>query len=95
MQKNNIDDKTVPLDDKRLLEVFEEKILSADHVKEFAYNLLKIKFLFDNYIIKREYTSKGDSWSLKQLVINDNKESKNNTAYYKNRFDDKDKMKQF
>ncbi len=90
-KKNNIDDKTVPLDDKRLLEVFEEKILSADHVKEFAYNLLKIKFLFDNYIIKREYTSKGDSWSLKQLVINDNKESKNNTAYYKNRFDDKDK----
>ncbi len=90
-KKNNIDDKTVPLDDKRLLEVFEEKILSADHVKEFAYNLLKIKFLFDNYIIKREYTSKGDSWSLKQLVINDNKESKNNTADYKNIFDDKDK----
>ncbi len=88
--KNNIDDKIVPLDDKRLLEVFEEKISTADHVKEFAYNLLKIKFLFDNYIIKREYTSKGDSWSLKQLVIND-KESKNNTAYYKNRFEEKDK----
>lgn len=89
--KNNFDDKTVPLDDKRLLEEFEEKISTAHHVKEFAYNLLKIKFLFDNYIIKREYTSKGDSWSLKQLVINDNKESKNNTAYYKNRFDEKDK----
>ena len=91
-EKNNIDDKTVPLDDKKLLEVFKEKISTTDHVKEFAYNLLKIKFLFDNYIIKREYTSKGDSWSLKQLVINDNKESKNNTAYYKNRFDEKLKL---
>lgn len=84
--KSGFNEKTVPLDDKRLLETFEGKYQTPSDVKDFAYNLLKTKFLFDNYIIKREYTSKGDEWSLKQLIINDNKESKNNTAYYKNRF---------
>lgn len=83
----------IPLDDKRLLETFERKYQTEENVKIFAYNLLKTKFLFDNYIIKREYTSKGDEWSLKQLIINDNKESKNNTAYYKNRFEIEDKNK--
>lgn len=77
----------IPLDDKRLLETFEGRYETADDVKKFVYNLLKAKFLFDNYIIKREYISKGDAWSLKQLIINDNKESKNNTASYKNRFE--------
>jgi uncharacterized protein with ParB-like and HNH nuclease domain len=89
--KEGFDDKTVPLDDKKLLETFEGRCKTADDVKKFAYNLLKAKFLFDNYIIKREYTNKGDEWSLKQLIINDNKGSKNNTAYYKNRFDEADK----
>jgi hypothetical protein len=83
----------ISLDDKRLLETFEGKYLTEANVKIFAYNLLKTKFLFDNYIIKREYTSEGDEWSLKQLVINDNKESKNNTAYYKNRFDTENETK--
>lgn len=83
--------KDIPLDDKRLLDTFEGKYQTVENVKIFAYNLIKTKFLFDNYIIKREYTNKGDEWSLKQLVINDNKESKNNTAYYKNRFNIEDK----
>lgn len=90
--KEGFDDKTVPLDDKRLLETFKVKITTAEEVKTFAFNLLKAKFLFDNYIIKREYTNKGDEWSLKQLVKNDIN-SKNNTAYYKNRFDEEDKNK--
>ena len=87
-KKGSFDDKTVPLDDKNLLETFKDKYETAEDVKNFAFNLLKAKFLFDNYIIKREYTntSKGDEWSLKQLIKNDH-ESKNNTAYYKNRFD--------
>lgn len=79
--------KDIPLDDKRLLETFNGRYESMEDVKCFAFNLLKTKFLFDNYIIKREYTSKVDEWSLKQLIKNDHP-SKNNSAYYKNRFDD-------
>jgi len=77
----------IPLDDKRLLETFAENIKSEDKVKKFGYNLLKIRFLFDNYIIKRDFSKEQDGeWSLLQLIKN-NPKSKNNTAYYKNRFD--------
>lgn len=84
----------IALDDKRLLDIFSDKIFCIDDVKKFAYNLLKIRFLYDNYIIKRDYSKEQDgTWSLLQLYKN-NKESKNNTAYYKNRFgDDEDKTK--
>lgn len=81
----------IPLDDKRLLETFIGRYESKEDVKNFGFNLLKVKFLFDNYIIKREYTAKGDEWSLKQLVKND--PSKNNTAYYKNRFENEENNK--
>jgi len=86
--------KDIPLDDKKLLEVFKENIKSVKDVKKFAFNLLKIRFLFDNYIIKKDFSKELDgTWSLLQLCKN-NKESKNNTAYYKNRFEnDNDKTK--
>lgn len=85
----------IPLDDKRLLGTFnkflknetnneneEEKI--KNFVKSFGYNLLKIKFLFDKYIIKREL--KSDSWSLKQLQLSEDKKSN----YYKDSFSKND-----
>ena len=79
-------EKDIPLDDKRLLQTFSENIKSKDEVKKFAYNLLKVRFLFDNYIIKRDFSKEQEGeWSLLQLIKNDSK-SKNNTAYYKNRF---------
>lgn len=58
--------KALPLDDKQLIPVFKEHVLkpveAATLVKQFAYNLLKCKYLLDRYIVKRE-TSKND-WSL-------------------------------
>jgi len=64
----------VPLDDKRLLSIFEEQIkLISDKndkvkfAKQFGFNLLKLKFLFDKYIIKREYIAGSDKWSFKRL----------------------------
>lgn len=63
----------IPLDDKRLISIFEnilkykttsEKI---EFVENFGYNLLKMKFLFDKYIIKREFSGTDDNWSLKTL----------------------------
>lgn len=81
-----IDDKTV-LDDKKLLEQFKfnEKILNEnneqtkeDNVKKFFGVLLKARYLFDNYVIKRELAS--EKWILKSLKVD---KELNNT------FDDK------
>lgn len=61
----------IPLDDKRLITVFEENLLrkrdAKGQVKEFIYNLLKGKYLFDQYVLKREFTANDDRWSLKRL----------------------------
>lgn len=75
--------KNVPLDDKRLLELFEPFLKNGgkkDFVKQFGYNLLKGKFYFDKYVIKREFATGSDHWSLKQLKwYNGNKVSYVNT----------------
>ncbi|GAM10467.1 hypothetical protein OR1_02756 [Geobacter sp. OR-1] len=84
----------VQLDDKRLIPIFENVIKDQqDEVKfvqDFTYYLLKCKFLFDKYIIKREFVGGKDRWSLKQL-----KWSKQNKVSYSNTFgkadDDLDK----
>jgi len=83
--------KNVPLDDKRLLELFEPFLKKADNdpnknkefVKQFGYNLLKSKFYFDNYIIKREFAKGTDHWSLKRLKWYDG-----NKVSYVNTFDE-------
>ncbi len=63
--------KNIPLDDKRLLDTFDEVLKNETNkeifVKTFAFNLLKCKFLFDNYVIKREFLNGTDNWSLKRL----------------------------
>lgn len=66
----------IPLDDKRLLDIFDDvlsdeslkhKTDKVNFVKKFAFNLLTCKFLFDNYVIKREFLNGTDNWSLKRL----------------------------
>lgn len=63
----------IALDDKRLIELFDPFIKNPDKsqkiefVKTFGFNLLKCKFLFDKYIIKREFLKGTDRWSLKRL----------------------------
>lgn len=65
----------IPLDDKRLISTFELHILKCEDsilkVKEFIFSLLKSKFLFDQYVIKREFIKESDGWSLKRLKWND------------------------
>ena len=67
-------DLDVPLDDKRLIHVFEEYILkkedAGERAKLFVYGLLKCKHLFDHCIIKREFLQNKDSWSLKNYKWN-------------------------
>lgn len=67
----------IPLDDKQLIKQFDEHVRSsAQHVQDFVFALLKTKYLFDQYIIKREFSDSGDSWSLKRLhYYNDKSQS--------------------
>lgn len=53
-----------------------------DFVKQFGYNLLKSKFYFDKYVIKREFAKGSDHWSLKRLKWYDG-----NKVSYVNTFD--------
>lgn len=61
----------VSLDDKRLLSFFKLALENADDkekfAKEFAYQLLKNKFVLDQFVIKRKYLIGEDFWSLEVL----------------------------
>lgn len=80
----------VKLDDKRLLESFNQygekdgKRYEKEFVKGFIYNLLKIKYLYDRYVLKREFYRGTDHWSLQKLVLNDRQKSQ---VYYKETFE--------
>lgn len=64
-------EQNVALDDKQLIDQFEEYLFDDKDpigvVKEFVFALLRSKFLFDQYVIKREYNQGKDSWSLKRF----------------------------
>jgi hypothetical protein len=89
-----IDDKVVPLDDKRLVETFQNEVdtfvygekgefnkdeTNREFAQFFSFNLLKAKFCFDHYILKKELNK--DVWSLKQLGT-----AQAGTAKYTNTF---------
>ena len=74
LQVLRVQEKTdVALDDKRLISIFEDILRKKNTVEKiafvenFGFNLLKSKFLFDKYIIKREFIGNNDNWSLKTL----------------------------
>lgn len=64
----------IPLDDKRLIKTFKDIMNSqtdkVQFVKDFGFNLLKCRFLFDKYILKRAFVKETDGWSLKRLKWN-------------------------
>ncbi|MGP7733630.1 DUF262 domain-containing protein [Oceanimonas smirnovii] len=58
----------IPLDDKQLLEVFDDYLLQKEgdvrsRVKDFVFALLRCKYLFDHFVIKRDLRGEGE-WSL-------------------------------
>lgn len=76
----------VALDDKRLLDIFkaqmpEDENEKVEFAKTFIYNLLRCKFLFDKYIIKREFIANTDRWSLKSLKWFKPSKAKNGVKY--------------
>lgn len=78
-------DFSISLDDKKLISNFDflKQFTDAEQiefVKEFSFTLLKLKFLFDQYVIKREVVKNKESWSLKRLFYyNDKSQSYINT----------------
>jgi len=85
----------IPLDDKRLLDTFEAHVLKQPDpvaaVKRFTFSLLRCKYLFDQYVIKREFIKGSDGWSLKRFKWN--KGGDNSTAgrgSYVNTFGEED-----
>ncbi|QEY26427.1 DUF262 domain-containing protein [Neisseria zalophi] len=81
----------ISLDDKKLLDVFEEQILkpadAKQKVKKFMVNLLRCRWLYDQYIIKRYAQDTKSKWALKRFIKEGGK-SKGNV--YKNTFDKRD-----
>ncbi|MGT2506078.1 DUF262 domain-containing protein [Cupriavidus basilensis] len=77
----------VPLDDKQLIDQFEQRVLKRENpvlaVQDFVYALLKSKYLFDQFILKREFAQGSDGWSLKRLQWYSDK-----SVSYINTFDD-------
>lgn len=80
----------VALDDKQLIDQFEKHILLKgqgnpeherviENVKGFMFTLLKCKFIFDQYIVKRDYSTDHDDWSIKKLKRYENSGSYVNT----------------
>ncbi|MBS7836293.1 DUF262 domain-containing protein [Wohlfahrtiimonas chitiniclastica] len=95
VQNKRQDDKgkliDVAIDDKQLIPAFEECLLNSNlaederlaRIKEFTHLLLKMKFLFDHYVIKREYKENGEEWSLQALYYS---AEKNSSGYYRQTF---------
>lgn len=87
----------VYLDDKRLITTFENHVFRADdsiaNVKTFTYALLRCKFLFDQYVIKREFTKGSDGWSLKRVKWNEGVEKNGSgRGSYVNTFGSEDEI---
>lgn len=78
----------VQLDDKKLIPQFKEHLLDKDNALEltkiFANKLLYSKFLFDNYIVKRDYNNDKESWAILRMK----KQESHNIGYYVNTFED-------
>ena len=67
MKEWNFEPELFNLDDKELLNEFNDAKMDANAIKSFSYNLLKSKWLLDNYIVhhsKEEDTLDSNPWKL-------------------------------
>lgn len=78
--KVTVDD-AVSLDDKKLLSAFDTIKCDRAKITLFAFNLLKLRTLFDRYIVKRD---QGEKWSLLTLEFSDR--DRNSSFSYNNSF---------
>ncbi len=90
MSKNDEkNDEDESLNDKQFLSITEQRCVDADSAKEFLYSLLKYRFLFDTYIIKREFAKDykdTGKWSLQRLKSNNDENKSTKKPSYVNTF---------
>lgn len=60
-----------------------DRITPLSQVKTFIYTLLKSKFIFDHFIIKRNMQDNKGQWTLNKLTKGEDKKN----SYYKNSFE--------
>lgn len=80
-------DNDASLDDKRFIECLKNHWTSNENALKFIYSLLKYRYLFDRYIIKREYVGESKvegKWSLQKLEMN--KDANNQKQIIKQHF---------
>lgn len=61
---------TVALDDKQLVTRFAEKVKEPDSTRQFLFDLLRIRWLFDKYVIKTDLSRGSDddsNWVLQRV----------------------------
>lgn len=65
---------SISLDDKNLLDAFKDELLGgcdengrAEAVRSFACSLLRARYLFDRFVMKRDLRGGSDEWSLLRL----------------------------
>ena len=79
IMSNNTSSTNELLYDKKLIDNLEKYFDNSENAKNFIYNLLKFRFLFDKFIIKTDENDKndGEKWSLKMLkkYRNNNKDT--------------------
>ena len=79
VMSNNTSSTNELLYDKKLIDNLEKYFDNSENAKNFIYNLLKFRFLFDKFIIKTDENDKndGEKWSLKMLkkYRNNNKDT--------------------
>lgn len=84
------------LDDKHFIELIKPHYSSEKDAKKFIFNLLKSRYLFDRYIIKREYTKdykEEGRWTLQRLKVYCGKSSSgkiSKKAYYVGTYSNED-----
>ena len=81
LQNKNDDDSS--LDDKDFLNQLGDRWSSKEKALEFVYSMLKYRYIFDRYVIKREYigeTKLEGTWSLKRLKMYESDKNKK-TSY--------------
>lgn len=81
-------DVEIPLDDKRLTATFDEVLKSEkdqeSFVGQFICELVKLRFLFDKFIIKSRQEQGAEKWSLRRL--NSRKNGNTRSPYYVSTF---------
>ena len=82
----------ISLDDKRLIDTFTTHLLAPQDavpsIQEFTVRLLRCKYLYDRYVIKREVFREKERWSLKRFKVGT--DGSKDQGYYVHTFGDEE-----